>query len=113
MAFLLTRETTWLAMMFLRANPAPSLFWGTSRMDLTLAPWNVMVWGYLPQTAALTMLALYIGTSKVSMMASVVAAAVTVNPVVYSTPAFILSSGTMTTRFFPPDFTLTTVSSPS
>ena len=82
-------------------------------MDLTLAPWNVIVWGYLPQTAALTMLALYIGMSKVSMMASVVAAAVAVNPVVYSIPAFILSSGTMTTMFFPPDLTVTVVPSPS
>ena len=72
-----------------------------------------MVWGYLPQTAALTMFALYMGMSKVSMMASVVAAATAVNPVVYSIPAFILSSGTMTTMFFPSDLTWETVPSPS
>ena len=113
MAFLWTRATTWFAMMFLRANPAPSFICGGSRMDLTLAPTKFTVCGYLPQTAAFTMLALYIGTLYLSMMASVTAAQTTVNPVVYSTPAASLSSGTIMVSSFPSFFTSTRVSSSS
>ena len=111
MALLPDRATMWLAMMFLRAYPAPSFSCGTSRIDFRLEFWKLMVCGYLPQTAALTMLAWNMSTSNSSRMTCVTAAAAAVKPVVYSTPASNLVSGTMMIIFFPSIKVLTSVSS--
>ncbi len=78
---------------------------------MTLEPRKLMVWGYLPHTAVLTMFAWNMSIPNSSMMACVTAAAAAVKPVVYSTPVSTLRVGTWTTSLFPPRMGCTSVSS--